>query len=159
MRPLCPASSSLAAASSSCTCTCIYGDNCWPSALEFSSLESQLSHPLFYPRPPAAACYPADAPFVNCSALAQVWGDGNWCSDQPAAMEASNFETYMFKNDTIDACFLNTTLGIPCNQGSVPIIGINAETPEDVKAAVQFAVQYDLKLVVKNTGFVCVIWF
>jgi len=156
---LCPTSSSLASASSSCTCTCIYGDHCWPSALAFSSLESQLSHPLLYPRPTAAVCYPADAPSGNCSALAQVWGDGNWRSDQPGAMEASNFETYMFKNGTIDACFLNTTLGIPCNQGSVPIIGVNAMTPEDVQATVQFAVQYDLKLVMKNAGHACTTWF
>jgi hypothetical protein len=71
-------------------------------------------------------------------------------------MEASNFETYMFKNGTIDACFFNTTLGIPCNQGSVPIIGVNATTLEDVQTAVQFAVQHDLKFVVKNTGYACV---
>ena len=67
-------------------------------------------------------------------------------------MEASNFEIYMFKNGTIDACFLNTTFGVPCNQGSVPIIGVNATTTEDVQAVVQFAVQHDLKLVVKILG-------
>ena len=71
-------------------------------------------------------------------------------------MKASNFETYMFN---IDACFLNTTLGMPCSQGSVPIIGVNAATPEDVQAADQFAVQHDLKLVVKNTGYACATWF
>jgi len=64
----------------------------------------------------------------------------------------------MFKNGTIDACFLSTSLGIPCNQGSVPIIGVNATTPEDVQAIVQFAVQYDLKLVVKNAGYACTTW-
>jgi hypothetical protein len=69
-------------------------------------------------------------------------------------MEAPNFETYMFKNGTISACYLNTTLRVPCTQGSVPIIGVNATTPEDVKAAVQFAVRHNLKLVVKNTGYV-----
>jgi len=58
----------------------------------------------------------------------------------------------MFKNGTIDACFLNTTLGIPCKQGSVPVIGVNATTPEDVPVAVQFAVHHDLKLVVKKLG-------
>jgi len=69
-------------------------------------------------------------------------------------MEAPNFETFMFKNGTIDACYLNTSLGVPCTQGNVPVIGVNATTPEDVQAAVQFAVQYNVKLVVKNTGYV-----
>lgn len=149
---LCLTASGLATASPSCTC--IYGDSCWPSAVEFSSLETQLSSPLIYPRPTAAACYPVDAPSVNCSTFAQVWGDGNWRSDQPGAMEAPNFETFMFKNGTIGACYLNTSLGVPCTQGSVPIIGINATTPKDVQTAVQFAVQHNVKLVVKNTGYV-----
>jgi len=74
-------------------------------------------------------------------------------------MKASNFKTYMFKNCIIDACFLNMTLGIPCNQRSMPIIGVNTMTPEDVQAAVQFAVQHDLKLVVKNTVYACTTWF
>lgn len=148
---LCLALSGLATAWSSCTC--VYGDPCWPSAVEFSSLETQLSHPLIYPRPTAAACYPVGVPSTNCSAIAQAWGDGNWRSDQPGAMEAPNFETYIFKNGTIDACYLNTTIGAPCTQGSVPIVGVNATTPKDVQVAVQFAVQHNLKLVVKNTGY------
>ncbi|OJA14644.1 hypothetical protein AZE42_02660, partial [Rhizopogon vesiculosus] len=67
-------------------------------------------------------------------------------------MQAPNFETYVFNNGTIDACYLNTSLGVPCSQGSVPIIGVNATTSEDVQAAVKFAVRHNLKLVVKNTG-------
>lgn len=63
----------------------------------------------------------------------------------------------MFNNGTIDACYLDTTLGVPCSQGSVPVIGVNATTLEDVQAAVQFTVQHDLKLVVKNTGYIHVI--
>ncbi|KAH7921690.1 FAD-binding domain-containing protein [Leucogyrophana mollusca] len=136
----------------SSNCRCVYSEECWPSSSEFSQLESELSQPLIYPRPTAAVCYPVEHPSGNCSGLANTWTDGNWRADQPGAMEAPNFETYTFQNGTIDACYTNTTLGVPCDQGSVPVIGVDARSPADIQAAVQFAVSHDLRLVVKNTG-------
>lgn len=67
-------------------------------------------------------------------------------------MQNTNFETFIFHNDTISACYLNTTLGIPCGQGSVPPIGVDARSENDIQAAVNFAKQHNLKLVVKGTG-------
>jgi len=58
----------------------------------------------------------------------------------------------MFQNGTIDACYLNVTLGFPCKQGSIPPIGVDVRTAEDAQAAVKFANQKNLRLVVKNTG-------
>jgi hypothetical protein len=80
------------------------------------------------------------------------WYDGNWRSSIPGSMEGTNFETFMFRNGTIDACYLNTTITGVCGQGSVPVIGVDARSVEDIQAAVTFAVQQNLKLVVKNTG-------
>ena len=72
----------------------------------------------------------------------------------PGSMEATNSEAFMFRNGTIDACYLNTTITGSCEQGSVPVIGVDARSAEDIQAAVTFAVQQSLKLVVKNTGWV-----
>ena len=42
---------------------------------------------------------------------------------------------------------------IPCGQGSVPPVSVEAySVSDDVQAAVNFAKQHNLKLVVKNTG-------
>jgi FAD binding domain len=43
-------------------------------------------------------------------------------------------------------------IGVPCTQGSVPPDGVDARSANDVQAAVKFAKQHNLKLVVKNTG-------
>lgn len=67
-------------------------------------------------------------------------------------MQNVNYEAYIFSNGTIDACYLNTTLGAPCGQGSISVVGVDARTVEDVQAAVRFAAHYNLRLVVKNTG-------
>lgn len=132
-------------------CRCLYGEPCWPSQQEFDQLASQVSQPLIHPIPPAGPCY-ASSNSSECTAAIQGWFDGNWRSNQSGAMQNVNYEAYIFSNGTIDACYLNTTLGAPCGQGSISVVGVDARTVEDVQAAVRFAAHYNLRLVVKNTG-------
>lgn len=135
------------------SCRCLSGENCWPSASDFSQLASTLSVPLLSPVPPESACYPPANPSGNCTEVTLNTFDGVWRSTQPGSMQSPNFETYVFKNGTIDAYYLNTTLGQPCRQGSVPVIGVDARSVADIQAAVKFASTHDLRLVVKNTGW------
>ena len=139
---------------SSSGCLCTYGQSCWPSASTFSQLQSQVSQPLVYPLPTASACYPPSNPSGNCTAVIENWFDDNWRSSMPGSMDATNFETFVFRNGTIEACYLNTTITGTCGQGSVPAIGVDARSVKDIQAAVAFSVQQNLKLVVKNTGYV-----
>jgi hypothetical protein len=132
-------------------CRCLYGEQCWPSA-DFATLASQVSRPLLHPSPPESACYPASNPSGNCTDVTTNTINGRWRADQPGSMQNTNFETFILKNGTIDACYLNVTLGFPCHQGSVPIVGVDARSVQDVQAAVNFASKHNLRLVVKNTG-------
>ncbi|KAK7060249.1 hypothetical protein VNI00_001014 [Paramarasmius palmivorus] len=133
-------------------CRCLYGDPCWPSEADFAQLESRLSQPLIYPSPPEASCYPASNPSENCTDVQENSQDGRWISDQPGSFQYPNFEDYIFPNGTISACYLNSTLGFPCEQGSIPPVGVDARSAEDIQAAVRFAAEHNLRLVVKNTG-------
>ena len=133
-------------------CHCVYGDPCWPTDAEFSSLSSLLSQPLLHPFPTAYPCYPSSAPAGNCSEVQALYTNAIFRSDNPGSMQNANFETYLFPNGTIDACYLNVTLNIPCKQGSVPPIGVDIRKAEDAQAAVKFANKKNLRLVVKNTG-------
>jgi|SRR5882762_1196331 hypothetical protein len=133
-------------------CRCLYGQRCWPKASDFALLESQISQPLIHPVPPASACYPISSPSGNCSDLQVNQFDGNWRSNQSGSMQSPNFESFIFKNGSISACYLNTTLGVPCQQGNVPIVGVDARSPSDIQAAVKFAANHNLRLAVKNTG-------
>jgi hypothetical protein len=81
-----------------------------------------------------------------------MWTNGTWRSDHSGATQLTEYETYTYPNGTIDACYLNTTLGFPCEQGRVSVIGVDARSPEDIQAAVMFASQHNLRLVIKNTG-------
>ena len=131
-------------------CRCTSGSECWPPDSEFQTLASKLSQPLIHPVPPATPCY--DSAAGNCSDVLAGWLNGIWRSDQSGAAEHTNWETYAFPNGTIQACYLNTALGIPCQQGSVPVIGVDARTPKDIQEAVKFAGKHNLRLLIKNTG-------
>ena len=133
-------------------CRCTSDQNCWPSESDFQTLASQVSQPLIYPVPPASPCYPVSDPSGNCTDVQSESGYANWRADHPGAMQMAQYETYTYPNGTIAACYLNTTLGFPCEQGSVSTIGIDARSPEDIQAAVKFASQYNLRVVIKNTG-------
>ena len=131
-------------------CRCTSESGCWPSASEFQTLASKVSQPLIYPIPPATPCY--DSVAGNCTDVLAGWLNGLWRSNQSGASEITNWETYTFPNGTIQGCYLNTTLGFPCQQGSVPVIGVDARTPDDIQEAVIFAGKHNLRLVIKNTG-------
>ncbi|KAJ7601175.1 hypothetical protein C8J56DRAFT_27936 [Mycena floridula] len=138
--------------SASPACKCLYGDPCWPSDSEFAKLASQLSQPLIHPTPPEAACYPASTPSGNCSAVILGSHNGNFRSGQPGSMQNINFETFIYPNGTISACYLDTSLGVPCEQGRVSPIGVDARSVQDIQATVKFAAKHNLRLVVKSTG-------
>ena len=131
-------------------CRCTFESECWPSHSDFQALASKISQPLLHPIPPATPCY--DSAAGNCTEVRTEWHDGVWRSDQSGAAQNTNWETCTFPNGTIQGCYLNTSLGFPCQQGSVPIIGIDARTFSDVQEAVKFAGNHNLRLVIKNTG-------
>ncbi|KAJ3509924.1 hypothetical protein NLJ89_g4956 [Agrocybe chaxingu] len=133
-------------------CRCLYGQSCWPNQSAFAALSRQISQPLINPVPPASACYPASSPSGDCAAVLTNFQDGLWRADQPGAMQSPAFETYTLPNGTIEGCYSNTTLGLPCLQGNVPPVGVDARTVGDVQAAVVFAKKNNLRLVIKNSG-------
>ena len=67
-------------------------------------------------------------------------------------MQSPNFETFTLPNGMFEACYINTALDVPCGQGSVPVIGVDARSVADIQAAVKFAAKHNLRLAVKNTG-------
>jgi hypothetical protein len=136
------------------TCKCFSYQPCWPLASEFSQLGSQLSQPLIKPTPPASACYPPSYSSGNCTEVLSDLDNGTARSNLPGAMQWINFERFTFENSTIDACYYNFTLGFPCEQGNIPILGADVRTVSDIQAAVRFSAKHNLRLVIKNTGYV-----
>ncbi|KAJ6486820.1 FAD-binding domain-containing protein [Mycena sanguinolenta] len=66
----------------------------------------------------------------------------------PGAMSYVNWEQGYDLNPP-SLCLRN---GTTCGQGDLPVYSVEAETVADVQAAVKFASQYNLRLVIKSTG-------
>jgi len=134
-------------------CRCTYGEKCWPNAVEFAQLALRISQPFVYPVPPASVCYPpAGVLSGDCATVQLNQFNATWRVQQSGAAQWPNYQAYTLPNGTISACYANTTLGFPCEQGSIPVVGVDAHSTSDIQAAVKFAAKYNLRLVIKNTG-------
>ncbi|KIM79718.1 hypothetical protein PILCRDRAFT_823262 [Piloderma croceum F 1598] len=120
-------------------CRCLCGQKRWPSTSDFSGLESQLSQPLILPHRHVIV----PSPSGNRTDVQINGAKSSWRADRPSSLDMANFETFIFKNGSISACYLNTSLG-PCEQGNVPVVGVDARSVGDVQAAVKFAAIHSL---------------
>jgi hypothetical protein len=137
-------------------CRCLSTESCWPSQAEFDMLARQVSQPLVVPIPPASVCYPSSYSYSEeaCAFARSSWYDGYWRANQSGATQHHNFQSYIAPNGSIEACFLNASITSTCSQGSIPAIGVDARSAKDIQAAVKFATNHNLRLVIKNTGYV-----
>ncbi|EED23464.1 isoamyl alcohol oxidase [Talaromyces stipitatus ATCC 10500] len=125
------------------TCKCMPNDACWPSPAIWSTLNDTLSGKLIQNIPVAAPCYPG--PYSNpteCAIVQENWMNTSFLS------EYSIGYSYPF-TQSCDIAPGNTT---NCELGDSPVYAVNASTPEDAVAGVNFAREWNLRLVVKTTG-------
>ena len=137
-------------------CKCLPGDSCFPSNSTLSAFEKKLSHPLLYPRPVAAVCFPHD-PMYNeavCSTVKSNWHNGMVRASLPNALQFLNWES-IINSSAIQQCDPFGDVNNPtdtCFQGRVPWAVVNVTQVSDIQNTVRFASEHNLKLVVKNTG-------
>ncbi|KAI0403288.1 FAD binding domain-containing protein [Xylaria palmicola] len=127
-------------------CKAYPGSAAWPLEAEWAQLNSTLSGALLKPVPVAAVCY--DGPFK----------DTNRCNFLLRNTSSSRF----YINDPLtvlttwpqgDTCYASaSTTGLNCTQGGFPSYVVNVTTVKQIQAAVNFARNKHLRLVVKNTG-------
>ncbi|KAJ7452276.1 hypothetical protein FB451DRAFT_1524131 [Mycena latifolia] len=122
-------------------CRNVPGSAGFPNATAWSALNATVSGRLTPVVPSAKYC--ASLPCTDAQ-----WSSGLFRSTIPGAMDQVNFEQGYDLNPP-SLCLRNSTT---CGQGDVPIYSVEAETVQDVQAAVKFAVAHDLRLVVKSSG-------
>ena len=139
-------------------CKSTPGTPLWPTELEWAKLDASLtplstsstngSGRLFVPTPPAAPCHASQASAYNatlCSSVIQPgWTTWAFHSADPVSTCLDNWN-----NDT---CLPVSDDVAPCSGAGYPGRVVNVSSSADVAAAVLFARQHDLRLVVKSTG-------
>ncbi|KAI0503130.1 FAD binding domain-containing protein [Xylaria bambusicola] len=127
-------------------CKVYPGTATWPNEAEWTRLNSTLDGALLKPIPAAAACY--SGPFQNtnqCNFLLRNTSSSRFYINDPLTVLAMWPEG--------DTCYASaSTAGLNCTQGGWPSYVVNVTTVKQIQAAVNFARNKNLRLVVKNTG-------
>ncbi|KAK4119144.1 FAD-binding domain-containing protein [Parathielavia appendiculata] len=121
------------------------GSNDWPSDSEWQQLNTSLGGALLKPLPPASACYQGDQYNEStCRWLVNQAGRTHFWLDDPLSTL-----TQWPQGST---CTLVSHPQGSCTRGGFPEYVVNATTVKQVQAAVNFARNKNLRLVIKNTG-------
>ncbi|KAF2267965.1 FAD/FMN-containing isoamyl alcohol oxidase-like protein MreA [Lojkania enalia] len=130
-------------------CKTFPGDANWPSVERWAAFNTSLDGALVRGIPPAASCY--EGPYYDATKCAET--------------QAGQFQSLWAQEDPIIP-YMQWQLGNPCpvpplgttppaaacNITSYPAYAVNATTVKQIQAAVNFARNYNIRLVIKNTG-------
>ncbi|KAA8648212.1 hypothetical protein EYZ11_007551 [Aspergillus tanneri] len=143
------AATAAAAAIDTPSCRCTPSQPCWPSDQKWQTLNESVSGHLITVRPVAWPCHDPTLDPERCQALSAFKIYSSWRREQPGALQYPNWEALPSANQS---CYFDTDPSVPCGQGRISEYSVVAETVEDIQAAVRFARDHGLRLVVKNTG-------
>ncbi|KAH6619091.1 hypothetical protein B0J18DRAFT_370853 [Chaetomium sp. MPI-SDFR-AT-0129] len=127
-------------------CKSFPGDPSWPTDTEWSRLNKTLQGALLQPLPPASVCYGSSPNFNadTCVFLRTQASQTSFYLDDPLSIL-----TQWPQGNT---CLLSANPTGNCTQGGFPVYVVNATTVKHVQAAVNFARNRNIRLVIKNTG-------
>jgi hypothetical protein len=134
-------SSPLASSSSPSYCKPVPGDAHWPEPAAWAALNASINGVLLATSAPGEVCHPDSSSFDNasCAQLATNWINSSWQADHPVTSDYND-----------DTCRLEP--GWPCSADGYPAYTVNASEASHVVAAVKFARDTGVRLVVKGTG-------
>ncbi|KAK3689365.1 hypothetical protein B0T22DRAFT_499138 [Podospora appendiculata] len=126
-------------------CRAFPGSEDWPAESEWKQLNDTLEGALLRPIHAASACYQGD--YYNattCAFLVQRAGRTHFWVDDPYAVL-----TQWMQGNT---CLPTASPVGNCTRGGSPEYVVNATTVKHIQAAVNFARNKNVRLVIKNTG-------
>ncbi|CAH0018225.1 unnamed protein product [Clonostachys rhizophaga] len=126
------------------SCKAFPGTNKWPASSQWDRLNATVSGRLIKPLAPGGVCHPGQPNYneEECKKLPDEWKTYDWHSRDPVSMMFANWANW--------ACLPDPAA--PCSTSGYPAYVVNATTPEDVKAGVDFARENNIRIVVKGTG-------
>ncbi|KAJ3054575.1 hypothetical protein HK097_001408, partial [Rhizophlyctis rosea] len=128
-------------------CKTIPSDLTWPAPFLWKTLDALLSREgkLIKTVPIGAVCY--NGQYYNkarCDVVQNTWSDSDLHDEDPTSVMSPFF--------TGNTCLPTADPNGKCTLGGYPYYAVNATAVRDVQAAVNFARNLNIRLVVKNTG-------
>lgn len=113
----------------------------WPTQEAWAKLNDTIEGRLISPPPPGAVCHPTHELFNNetCTQFLKNWISSDWHAQNPITSDYND-----------DTCIPDPSL--PCTRDGYPAYTVNATGHAHVAAAVKFAADTGVRLVIKGTG-------
>ena len=125
-------------------CRCLSSDRlCWPNVTTWQIFNESIDGHLVLSAPSGSACDQKTFNPMICNIVKSQWSNATWRSEQVGGMQNPNWE-----NSSCSILFNDSQ----CNQGSVPILAVDARSSEHIEATVRFVATHNLRLVIKSTG-------
>ena len=158
------------------SCRCRPSEACWPSDGEWSDLNRTTNGQVHSLIPVGNVCHGSAYDSHECNMITQESLNSTWRCNHPgkslmmiilirnyrncwpdqalltiwaAALVYTNWETWPQQNES---CYLDNSKSVPCGQGRVPLYTLEAKTPQDIQAGVNFAQSHNVRLAIRNTG-------
>ena len=125
---------------------CTPTSSCWPTDTDWQAFNATIGGALINVSPYFADCFDPHKDQEACQLEKSMNADGYFRSDSPGSMMMPYLECY----PSAQCCV--PTFTKTCEWGSVSLIAVNATNAEQVKTAVAYAAQKNLKLTIKSTG-------
>ena len=123
-------------------CRAFPGEPDWPSEAQWAQLNTSLEGALLYPTPAGSACYPGDGFDVErCNFLVQEAGRTSFWINDPLNVLAQWPQG--------STCMANVNATGECTRGGFPEYVVNVTTVKHVQAAVNFARNKNIRVVIK----------
>jgi hypothetical protein len=112
------------------SCKAFPGTSKWPASSQWDRLNATVSGRLIKPLAPGGVCHPGQPNYneEECKKLPDEWKTYDWHSRDPVSMMFANWANWTCLPDP----------EAPCSTNGYPAYVVNATTPEDVKAGVDF---------------------
>ncbi|KAK6213639.1 fad binding domain-containing protein [Colletotrichum tabaci] len=136
--------SASAASLPSPSCKYLPGDPGWPSADAWAQLNRTVDGRLVATVPLGSACHGDGYNATECARLQDAW-----LYSEVHMESSSSVMAPLFANASCDPF---TSRDVPCALGNYVSYAVDASGPADVQAALRFADQHNVRLVVRNTG-------
>ncbi|EME39010.1 hypothetical protein DOTSEDRAFT_48443 [Dothistroma septosporum NZE10] len=133
-------------------CKVFPGDNDWPNASAWQALDQVVEGQLITPIPRASSCYfngTSQHDDSACEAVTTSWFDSYTQLDDPIELLQ---QVWQGLTCMPPALWSNGWNYGNCTQGGYPSHVVNITTVSDVQAAVNFARNTGVRLIIKNTG-------
>ncbi|RWA13037.1 hypothetical protein EKO27_g2078 [Xylaria grammica] len=132
-------------------CRSFPGDPSWPSDDIWADLNNTVHGRLIAAAPIAAPCHTSVFGQPNALFNEDVCATlrDNWFFPETHLPSPSSPMAYAFSNNSCNPFLDDST---PCTIGSHPVYVVNATSSGDFQAAIRFARDHNIRLVVRNTG-------